>query len=79
MKDENPLDLEQHADETSWEVWKRRLIFGLLILLCVTFAAPTFSSCSSAFESTDRVATYRIGDTTYEVADLPFRDVQRRL
>ena len=79
MKDENPLDLEQHEDETPWDVWKRRLIFGLLILLCVTFAAPTFSSCTGAFEGGDRVATYRLGDTTYEVGDVEFRDVQRRL
>ncbi len=79
MKDENPLDLEQHADETAWDVWKRRLIFGLIILLCITFAAPAFGSCSSAFDSEDVVATYRLNGELRAVGDEEFRDLQQRL
>ena len=46
--EENPLDLELHEEETLWDAWKRRLMFALLMALCIAFAAPTFGSCDSA-------------------------------
>lgn len=49
--EEKPLDLETHDAEPPMAVWKRRALFGLLIVLCVAFAAPTFGSCSGALGS----------------------------
>ena len=79
--EENPLDLEQHEEETLWDVWKRRLMFFLLIALCVTFAAPSFSSCDSAIGSggSQLYAKYRVGGETVDVARADFDAVWSRL
>lgn len=79
--EENPLDLEQHEEESLWDVWKRRLMFGLLIALCITFAAPTFSSCSGALGSggSELVGSYQVGDVRVDVSRADFDTTWQRL
>ena len=79
MKDENPLDLEQREEETAWDVWKRRLMFVLLIILCVTFAAPTFGGCEGSFTGGEKIASFRIGDETSSITDEKLRETHHRL
>ncbi len=68
--EDKPLDLEQHEEESLWDVWKRRLMFALLVALCITFAAPSFSSCSSALGTGggDLRGRYTIGGETVNVS-----------
>ncbi len=78
---ESPLDLEFHEEETAWDVWKRRLMFVLLIALCVTFAAPTFGSCSGAFDegSNATEGEFTIDGVNHKYSLQQFLQVRRRL
>lgn len=78
--EDNPLDLEAHELDTTWEVWKRRILFLMLIVLCVTFAAPSFSSCSGVFESRGELAAeFNVGGRRVTVTDMEFGRIQRGL
>ncbi len=79
--EENPLDLEQHEEETLWDVWKRRLMFALLIALCIAFAAPTFGSCTGALGggSSEPIATYRMGGNETIVTSATYQALNQRL
>ncbi len=77
---EKPLDLEQHEEETRWDVWRRRLMFALLIALCVAFAAPTFGACSGVLGSGGHevVGTYRVAGADRTLYEGDFRAVFTR-
>lgn len=79
--EENPLDLEAHDEDTFWDVWKRRILFGLLIVLCVTFAAPSFKGCTDALGGRDGEVKgrYRIGGVEVAVKEREFYLVRQRL
>ena len=79
--EENPLDLEQHEAETLWSVWKRRLMFLLLIALCITFAAPTFGACEGALGTggSEIFATYRVGGDQRQMSRADFQTTWNRL
>ena len=38
--EERPLELDRKDEEPGLSVWKRRILFVLMIGLCVAFAAP---------------------------------------
>ena len=69
--DPKPLDLEEHEKDEPLSVWKRRAMFVLLIGLCVSFAAPTFGTCSGALGSggVDAWATFSVGGEERIVRD----------
>lgn len=72
---ETPLDLDVHEGETKSKVWVRRTLFGLVIVLCVSFAAPQFGSCSGALGrgGTELWGTFRTGSEVHEVWEGDFR------
>ena len=79
--EENPLDLEQHQEESLWDVWKRRLMFVLLIALCITFAAPSFGGCETALGSggSEIYGTFRVDGELVEVSRSHFDGTWQRL
>ena len=79
--EKNPLDLEMHGKDTAWDVWKRRLLFIVLIVLCITFAAPTFASCTATFDpqAGPSVGTFRIGGETREIGQSGFWAIKKKL
>lgn len=79
--DHKPLDLEEHKGESRAQVWTRRIMFVLLIVLCISFAAPTFGSCSGAFGTGGGpvVASFEIGPEKIDVAAAQFERYDLRL
>lgn len=78
---DRPLDLEEHEGEGRLDVWRRRLLFVLLIGLCFAFAAPTFGSCSGPFGSGGSTlwGTFTVRGTKHEVRDTEFQRAAQRL
>jgi hypothetical protein len=78
---ETPIDIEEHEGETRSKVWVRRFLFGLVIVLCVSFAAPTFGSCSGALGTGGQKVwgRFSVGGREVEVHEDDFRRVQTRL
>ncbi len=77
--EENPLDLELHEEETLWDAWKRRLMFALLIALCITFAAPSFGGCSDALGTGGALAgSYVVAGERVEVSQEEFESAYFR-
>jgi len=78
---ETPLDLQEHQGETHWDVWKRRLLFLLLIGLCVAFAAPTFGSCSGAMGTggSELWGTFEVNGEKVEVRENDFVRAKTRV
>lgn len=69
--DEKPLDLEKHKGDQTTSVWTRRIMFVLLIALCVAFAAP--SDCSGLGSRTgETLGSYTIAGETRTVRDVEF-------
>jgi hypothetical protein len=79
MTEEKPLDLEEKPDDTKLAVWKRRIIFAFLILLCVSFAAPTFGSCSGALGSGggEKLGSFVVAGERHAVYDREFSNAVR--
>src|SRR5688572_19943621 len=80
MKDK-PLDLEQHEEETAWDVWKRRIMFILMIGACVAFAGlPIYGGCSGAFGGGHTVrGTFRVAGSERSVTEGEFEGIRKRL
>ncbi|MCE9634163.1 MAG: SurA N-terminal domain-containing protein [Planctomycetes bacterium] len=78
--DEKPLDLEVHEGETPFAVWSRRLMFLLLIVLCVSFAAPAVGSCSGALGSggSKLWGTFEVAGQKFDVHEAEFQRLHAR-
>jgi hypothetical protein len=78
--EQKPLDLEVHEGETKLDVWKRRVLFLLLIVLCVAFAAPTFGSCSGALGSggSNVWGSFTVAGRRFVVREADFRRAHAR-
>lgn len=80
--EDNPLDLEFHEEEDSvFSVVKRRIMFVVLIGLCVAMAAPSFASCESALGGrTEGLAgRYQVGEETVQYSHQDFNKARLRL
>lgn len=80
-QEESPLELEKHKGDTEVSVWKRRLMFVLMIVLCIGFAAPTFGSCGGAFDGRGgaAIATYRVRGQQRALTQKHLEEVQTSL
>ncbi len=77
----NPLDVERHEEETAWAVWKRRLVLAFLVAIVISFAAPSFGSCSGALGSGGSrvIGTFEIDGTKHSVTESEFDATRTRL
>lgn len=80
--EDNPLDLEFHEeDDTVFSVVKRRIMFVVLIGLCVAMAAPSFGSCESALGGRDEgmAGEFTVDGEMFRVSRQEFQKARLRL
>ena len=77
---ETPIDIVEHEGEPKTKVWVRRMLLVLLVGLCISFAAPTFGSCSGALGSggSKLWGTFRVGSRTIDVHESDFTRASQR-
>lgn len=78
---ETPLDIEPHEGEPKSKVWMRRALLAVVVILCVSFAAPTFGSCSGALGRGGHKlwGTYTVRGQKREVYEDDFRRMHAAL